>query len=161
MPATYEPIASTTVGTATATLSLSSIPATYTDLVLVISSKQDQPANIYWRVNSDTSALYSLTYLQGNGSTAGSFRWTGGTSGWVGTNTATDGNMSILQFQNYANTNVFKTVLGAAIYVGNEVHRSVQLYRSTTAISSINIFCQGASVIAAGSTFSLYGIKAA
>jgi hypothetical protein len=36
MPATYEPIATTTLGTAAAFITFSSIPATYTDLRLVI-----------------------------------------------------------------------------------------------------------------------------
>ena len=36
MPATYEPIASTTLGSAAATISFSSIPGTFTDLVVVL-----------------------------------------------------------------------------------------------------------------------------
>jgi hypothetical protein len=39
MPATYEPIATTTLGTAAASITFSSIPATYTDLRLISGHK--------------------------------------------------------------------------------------------------------------------------
>ena len=41
MPATYEPIATTTLGSAQATVTFSSIPGTYTDLVLITNSRSD------------------------------------------------------------------------------------------------------------------------
>jgi hypothetical protein len=44
MPATYEPIATTTLGTAAATITFSSIPATYSDLM------QIQEATIHKRL---------------------------------------------------------------------------------------------------------------
>ena len=42
MPATYEPIASTTLGASAAAIEFTSIPGTYTDLVVVLQG-QPQP----------------------------------------------------------------------------------------------------------------------
>jgi len=161
MPRTYEPIASQTLGSNSATVTFSSIAGSFTDLVLVAVTKMDQAANLYVRFNSDTGSNYSYTYLQGNGSAATSARVSSGTYGWMGISDNNGGHISILSVMNYANTNVHKTALGNHNWIGNQVHRSVQLWRSTSAITSITILCQGAAVLNSGSTFSLYGIKAA
>ena len=75
---------------------------------------------------------------------------------------------SIVQINNYANTSVYKT----ALIRGNSINPStsasnattlVGLWRSTAAINSITIYSEGGGsyYIASGSTFTLYGIKAA
>ena len=63
---------------------------------------------------------------------------------------------------NYANTSVYKTVLLKNNDSGtsNTVSASVGLYRSTNAINAVNIL-PGSGNLPAGSTFTLYGIKAA
>jgi hypothetical protein len=68
--ATYEPIATTTLGTATSSFTFSSIPATYTDLRLVIGWVSGTNPRI--RFNSDTATSYSQTAMYGDG-TAASF----------------------------------------------------------------------------------------
>ena len=45
MPATYEPIATTTLGSAATNITFSSIPATYTDLRLVLVARSDRAIN--------------------------------------------------------------------------------------------------------------------
>jgi len=67
MPTTYEPIATTTLSTATASVTFSSISGTYTDLRLVIfalGATSDYP---YVEINSDTGTNYSKTVLYENG----------------------------------------------------------------------------------------------
>jgi hypothetical protein len=78
MPAgnTYEAIATQTLGSAAASVTFSSIPSTYTDLVLVCNfeTSSNAIAGVYIQFNGDTSTNYSSTNLIGNGSTAESSR---------------------------------------------------------------------------------------
>ena len=60
MATTYEPIATNTLGSAAANITFSSIPATYTDLrVVVVALTTNNNWNIELRLNSDSSTLYS------------------------------------------------------------------------------------------------------
>ena len=83
MPTTYEPIATQTLGSAAATITFSSIPATYTDLRLVLVGTSTISANPKINFNSDTATNYSQTILSGNGSVANSARQTNGTTIFV------------------------------------------------------------------------------
>lgn len=165
MPATYEPIATTTLGSAASSVTFSSISSTYTDLVLVYNGKfASANGQIALQFNSDTGSNYSNTELYGNGSTAGSSRESNVTSMRLGyTQTANIENMNIMQIMNYSNSTTNKTVIarqntagsasGAAAHVG--------LWRSTAAINAINIICYNGINFATGSTFTLYGVKSA
>jgi hypothetical protein len=74
MPRTYEPIASTTLGTASGTISFDSIAATWTDLVLVLNfGVATAGPTIRLRFNDDSGSNYSYTYLGGNGTLVSSF----------------------------------------------------------------------------------------
>jgi len=71
MASTYEPIATTTLAAAAASYTFSSIPATYTDLVLISSCQVTNNNDaVRMQLNSDTAANYSNTQLAGNGTTA-------------------------------------------------------------------------------------------
>jgi hypothetical protein len=170
MPAarTYEPLATTTLGSSAATIDFTSINGSYTDLVLVISGVSSSGNNIFTRFNSDTASNYSVTRLSGSGSSALSDRETSQTYmvntnyGWP-TTTAGDQN-SIIQIMNYSNTTTFKTVLNRSNRASNGVDAIVGLWRSTSAITSISLSTNGFSGAAgwsSGTTATLYGIKAA
>jgi len=81
MAITYEPIATTTLGSATASVTFSSL-GSYTDIVLVCSvqSASSGDARINIRFNGDTASNYSGTFMYGDGSAAGSGRDTSRTS---------------------------------------------------------------------------------
>ena len=68
--------------------------------------------------------------------------------------------MFIAQFMNYANTTTYKTVIGRANNAGYGADTSVGVWRNTAAISTITLTALTAN-FASGSTFTLYGIKAA
>lgn len=68
MPATYEPIATTTLGSATNSINFTSIPSTYTDLVVILVGTVNIAAVPCIRFNSDTATNYSGVQLVGNGS---------------------------------------------------------------------------------------------
>jgi hypothetical protein len=163
MPITYTPIASTTLTSDQATVSFSSLGA-YTDLRLVyqtgMSSASNEP---YLRFNSDSSSLYSETVLYGNGTSALSLRNSISTAIQmardVGLPTAIE-SVTTVDIMNYANTTTFKTALirtnkASATY--SQVGVYAGLYRSTSAITSINLSTSGGNFVS-GSTFVLYGI---
>ena len=165
MPAgsTYTPIATTTLGSAAASYTFSSIPSTYTDLILVSNfAVTTASANVYGQLNGDTATNYSDTWLRGDGTTASSFRDTSTAQFWFSSSSyATSANpMHISHFQNYANTTTYKTVLIRDNNAGGAVGGGVALWRSTAAITSIKIHTSAGN-LAAGSTFTLYGLAAA
>ena len=163
MAVTYEKIATNTLGAGVATVTFSSIPATYTDLVLICDTKASTGTpNNRMQVNSDTATNYSQTVLAGNGTTATSARSSSNTfiyADYYATNDTTNNKNTIIQFMNYANTSTYKTILSRANNAAAGTDAIVGLWRSTSAINSITVYV--ASSWASGAIFSLYGIKAA
>ena len=169
MPAgsTYTPIATTTLGSATSSYTFSSIPSTYTDLVLVTNLSSASNANIYFRLNGDTGTNYSFTFLSGDGSTANSSRTSNaaqGTATWTGASMNSSWTTCVANFMNYSNTTTYKTFLTryAAINTVNQGEASavVNLWRSTAAINSITVLSLSPNY-SIGSTLTLYGIASA
>jgi hypothetical protein len=162
MPSTYEPIATNTLGTAVGSVTFSSIPATYTDIILIVSSSASVASYISLQYNGDTATNYSVTLLRGNGTAASSTRYASTNEIYVSVASInnTDINNTIVQFQNYSNTTTFKTNISRANNAGLSTDASVGLWRNTAAINSIKVLNTGAN-FAVGSTFTLYGIKAA
>jgi hypothetical protein len=167
MATTYEKIATTTLGTASSTINFTSIPATYTDLRLVILPISPLGSqNIRLQVNSDTATNYSYTKLFGTGSGGGSSqRLTSQTNVNLivndGFDVVTKPCFYTVDFFSYAGS-TFKTFLTTSNEEKNSgnanssVGRSVALYRSTSAMTSINLFCD--STFDVGTTATLYGI---
>jgi hypothetical protein len=154
---TYELISTNTVTSSVGTYTLSSIPSTYTDLLLSVSLILSLSDYVTFRLNGDTGANYGGTYLNGNGSggilsgTVGSFG-----SGYP----YTTGEFHVL---NYSNTTTKKQVMfraGGAGSSGSSQIGTCLYTNGTAAISSITLLSASA-LFTAGSTFNLYGIKAA
>lgn len=166
MPSTYTPITSTTLTSNTATVTLSGIPSTYTDLVVVANTRgsSDIESDIYIRFNSDSGTNYSYTRMYGQVGTIGSDRGTNQNYMVIGRQGGTVFAPNIYHIMNYSNTTTFKNVIarsghattGALITLAN-----VGLWRSNSAITSISFVQGGAQSYKIGSTFTLYGIKAA
>lgn len=164
MAKTYEPIATTTLGSAAATYTFSSIPSTYTDLVVVMQPKGTTSFDSKIYFNGDvTSGLYSDTVLYGTGTTAGSTRETAKnfiTLSWYASTSADFNNSTIIHIMNYSNATTFKTALVRANNAASGVDAIVGLWRNTAAITSVTLNAPS-NTYATGSTFTLYGIKAA
>jgi len=164
MAATYTPIASITLSANTPSVTFSSIPQTYTDLVLVLSLVSSSTASYTnLRINSDSGSNYSRTYLLGTGSSAISGRDSNVTqiAGLDTTATgSTFGGPHILNFQNYSNTTTNKTYIWRENIAGSQIVLGAGLYRSTSAITSITL-ASNANSYGVGSTFNLYGILGA
>jgi hypothetical protein len=162
MASTYEKIATTTLGSATATVTFSSISGSYTDLVLVYSgTNSDSNAGMRLQVNSDTGSNYSDTQLNGYSSGANSSRSSNATAVDISFG-STERTTSIANFMNYSNTTTYKTILARTGVGGGvgAVRANVILWRNTAAINAISIFRESGQTISTGSTFTLYGIKA-
>ena len=169
MPKTYEPIATTTLGSAAASYTFSSIPGTYTDLVVVANAGVTSgTAQTLLTFNGSSAAYYSNIILWGSGSTAGSVGQAN--QAFIYGNYYSDVNTSIsnttiFNVQNYSNSTTYKTVLTRGNNAALGVSAIVGLWRgstgsSTAAITSVTLTASASTYIA-GSTFTLYGIKAA
>jgi hypothetical protein len=173
MPATYEPISTQTLGSDQATVTFSSIPQTYTDLILVANLKHSFAGSIAVRIdtamqfNSDTTSNYSTTYVQGNGTTASSGRLSSQIGLAVISSMASSTSFlpSTFHIFNYTNSTTFKTVLyrqGNADDSNYGAVASVGLWKATpAAITQIDLKATSTYVWKTGSTFTLYGVKAA
>ena len=164
MPSTYRPIATQTLGSAAATVTFSSIPGAYTDLVLIITPQSSSgTASVDIQLNGDTGTNYSLTYLYGTGSSAASGRDANTAIAGGGSAVATANIFltNTVQIQNYSNTTTYKTLLMRANNTAGNVLTAVSTWRNTAAITSISLKLATAVNFTTGSTFTLYGIKAA
>lgn len=162
MPATYEPIQSYTVsGSTTATVGFTSIPQTYTDLILIGASGQTVAGSLHIRLNGVTTTVYSNTRLEADGTTVSSSRNTSENfmKTYLASANNTYGVFSIFHLFNYTSTSINKTALFNE-YRNTRVAHSINLFRNTAAITEINLSAESAYFVS-GSTFTLYGIKAA
>jgi hypothetical protein len=145
----------TLAGTASS-VTFSSIPATYRDLILVTAIPATTDFNITIRLNSDSGNNYNDVHALGNGSTASSFTNTSESSFFVGGTDSAALTPSIFQFLDYSATDKHKTLL-ARVARSGIVEMAAGRWANTDAVSSI-AFTGGTYPI--GSTFSLYGVIA-
>lgn len=165
MPATFEPIASVTLSAATATVSFSSIPQTFTDLTLILwTGSASAIQDLYLQFNGDTTSNYSSTWIRGDGSAAVSSRLSSQTSMRLsdkGSPTTTSAMLASINIFNYTNTTTNKTVLCRANNSASGLDAAVGLWRKTPeAINRVDVFLGSSATFASSSTFSLYGIRA-
>lgn len=158
---TYTPIATYTASGSQSTITFSSIPQTYTDLIIVSSVTWTTDGYINaMRFNGDSGTNYSYTRITGDGSTAVSTRLSNinyAFGGWTGVSPATN----IVQIMNYSNSTTYKTSLVRTNVVGDRVVAYANVWRNTAAITSIILVHETSQNYTAGSTFTLYGIQAA
>lgn len=157
-------IATTTLGSAASSITFSSIPATYTDLRLVLVGNRSAAgsSDVFLRFNGDAGTTYSQTILYGDGSAAASARDTSATKinlTYFGVGLTTGLRMYTADIFSYAgSTN--KTVLAESNEDANGsgyVGRRVGLWSSTSAINQVGLSLSSGS-FATGTTATLYGI---
>ena len=164
LPSTLTPIATNTLASSSSTVTFSNIPQGYTDLVIVTNASGNDGA-ICIRINSDTGTNYSSTQIRGNGTSATSNRASNGTYiGGTSNFSVTAGTLqtAVWNIQNYSNTTTYKTVIFRDGMASHITGATVGLWRSTAAITSLTLSPEfGAQVFYIGSTFTIYGVKAA
>jgi len=162
---TYTPIATSTLGSNTATVSFSSFSG-YTDLILVSVARHTGSGMVgaYINFNSDTGANYSQTRLYTNGSGSTSDRNASASTieyNYIGGSNFTPTYVNIM---NYSNSISYKPILikwnslgnGSASYFLEEICQ----WKNSSPITTITLTTSSNSYTT-GSTFTLYGIKAA
>jgi hypothetical protein len=164
MPNTYTPIATTTLTSNQTSASFTSISSSYTDLVLITNVSGNDGA-ICIRFNNDSGSNYSYTRVRGDGSNATSSKVTNSTYiGGASNLSVTAGSLqtAIWNIQNYTNTTNYKAVVFRDGMATHLTGATIGLWRSTSAITRIDLSPEfGSQVFYTGSTFTLYGIKAA
>ncbi len=166
MATTYEAIATVTVGSGgAANIEFTSIPATYTDLVIKGSFRGTGTSypNMYMDINSVTTNR-SLRWLQGDGS--GSVNSYSFTIPAIGTGnsssqTANTFNNYEIYFPNYTNGNN-KSFSVDSVTENNASNSYLDLiaglWSNASAITSLKLYINGQN-LAQYSTATLYGIK--
>jgi hypothetical protein len=148
-------------------LVLSNIPQTFTHLQLRFWGRSNNNATnasvMFCLPNNDFSALYSAHALSGDGSSATaantlSGQW-GGYSTAGSTATASVFGAIVIDILDYRDTNKNRVMRSIGGYDSNgsgRVSLTSQLFRSTTAITSLGIYTEGN--MAVGTRVDLYGI---
>jgi hypothetical protein len=153
---TYTPLATVTLGSSAASVTFSSIPATYRDLILTVVGTSTGSADGLLRFNG-SSSNYSGVFMFGSGSGSGGSGTVSTTQVPVGLFNTTQAN-STIQIMDYSATDKHKTCLvrqGNSTYVIAIASR----WADTSAITSLLVGIESGS-LAAGMTLSLYGVIA-
>ena len=172
LPSTMTPIATTTLTGNQQSITFSSIPNTYTDLVISLVSVTTG-SNYLTAIQFNTdNALpvsgtnYSATWIYGNGTSAASSRQSSAGHSILENqgNNSTNPNQFIINIMSYANTNTYKTVLTRNANATAVTYATVGLWRNTAAINQFTLIpdtTTGRNYFTTGTTITLYGIKAA
>ncbi len=157
--ATYIALANVTTSSAVSSVTFSSIPATYRDLVVVcnfIPTLNPVTDSFYIEFNGDTGSNYSYVRMTGNGSAAASATGSGAsiTGNAIGVMTYQQGN-ALVNIQDYSATDKHKTWLSRANFGWTSAFAG--RWANTNAITSVKILVSG-TTFQSGATFALYGI---
>jgi hypothetical protein len=151
---TYTPLATVTLGSSASSVTFSSIPASYRDLIIIGAGSPSAGTNVLIRVNGDSGANYSFVYMLGTGSTTISGSASGASSAFA--DTFTNGNFTV-QIFDYPVTDKSKTILTRSNGSTTQVNAYANRYALTDAVTSVSLTASG-QTFSTGFTFSLYGI---
>ena len=156
---TYTPLANVTLGSTTSSVTFSSIPATYRDLVVVINGGITSGAEaMSMRFNGDSGSNYHYVLANGNGSTAGAFTVSPTIFARLGS-IYTGSNSFVASVMDYSATDKHKTVLARGNSSANAVFMVASRWANAAAITYMILSPDtGSATFTAGSTFALYGI---
>ena len=161
MTAKYTVMDSQVLATSAASVTFSSIPGGYKDLVLVFELKATGSSNVaaLLKINSDTGSNYSYVDARGNGSTtfSGSGTLTFGIIQNASSATSTTPANVIIQFMDFGATDKHKSWLSRGS--GSSVEMIAGRWASTSAITSLTLDKSGTADFPAGSTFRLLGVN--
>jgi hypothetical protein len=158
MTAKFTVIDSQVLSTSAASVTFSSIPGGYKDLVLVVggnNTANDTRATKI-QLNSDSGSNYSQVFMTGNGSSSSAFATT--TTYFEGGSTGPNGRLDTLQFMDFSATDKHKSIIGRYSAASVNVGAFAARWANTSAINSIYLF-PSSGQFATGSTFRLLGVN--
>jgi len=164
----YELISTTVLSSDTASVSFSSLPTGYKHLQIRMTARTSRTAFTVdqgiLQFNSDTGTNYSWHNIKGDGSSVGSNK--GSTVSLIElpflpsqTATANNFGIAIIDILDWESTSKYKTTRTLGGVATNAIQLSSGLWRSTAAITGIQLSPQFGPNFKIGSRFSLYGIK--
>lgn len=166
---TYESIASTSVGTATGTISFSSIPTTYRHLELRIFGKRSTAAqgDVAMRFNGDAGSNYSYLYTQTTNTTR-STALLGSTAlrfGYVPEIATSTFGFLVAQIPNYRSSYSNRSVHASGGYYNTSMTTDIGIvshhhgqWNQQSPITSIDVIL-ASGLFAVGTIVSLYGLR--
>ena len=165
MPVTYDPIQTNTLTVATASVVFSSISQNYTDLILVITGTESANQYVGIRFNGDSTAVYSQNRFAGQSGSPFADRQSGATFGRLSVGNPTKRFNCVCSIPDYTNSTRSKAWL-SRFNIADSTDPMVGLVcgrwtASPAPITSITITTTTADTFSIGSSFTLYGIKAA
>jgi hypothetical protein len=156
---TYVALATTTLGASASTVTFSSIPASYRDLILIGAGTTGASSLFYLRFNGDTGSNYSRIRALGYSGGPYSDATTATSISDIAQFDTNQGNF-IAHIMDYSATDKHTAVLMRASNKGaGETVMGAGRWANTAAITSVTCTLNTSS-FAIGSTFSLYGIEA-
>jgi hypothetical protein len=155
----YTPLATVTLDSSTSAITFSSIPATYRDLALVVNGSLNGLAGMRARINGDTGNNYSRVAIRGQAAGASSLSGLA-TEFILMSGLDTDERFILaIDFMDYSATDKHTTLLCRTDSVGQVDARALR-WANTSAVTSIFLFPHNDGQMNAGTTLSLYGVKA-
>lgn len=176
LPGSYESIATVTLSSSQTNVSFTSIPSTYKHLQIRAISQTNRGTyakeELKLNINSDTGANYSYHALVGTGAAAAAGSGTSQTYCYMdASSTATAAgsifSAMVIDILDYANTNKYKTLRmlfgydlnGTLATNTGTVTLQSNLWRSTSAISTLTFAPLNGTAFNQYSSFALYGIN--
>jgi len=160
---TYTPLATVTLASSSTSVTFSNIPATYRDLIFVLSTTNSNTGaqDAFIRINGDTGSNYNMVYADTSNGTFISSSLSNVNYQYLFYNPSGSTsiiNSTIVQLMDYSATDKHKSGLfrqnGATGSVGMYATR----WANTAAITSLEAYTFGGPTFLAGSTFNLYGV---
>jgi hypothetical protein len=158
---TYTPLANITLGSAASSIVFGSIPATYRDLVVVLTGNGSTNLEGRLRLNGDSSSDYFTQRLSGSGSAASAAEVGSQTSAVISsvakatTTSALQIQINILGYRTGRN----KIIISRADNSANGTEALAGRWGNNAAVTSVTILTSTGNW-AAGTTAALYGIVA-
>jgi len=153
---TYVPLATVTLESAQQSVTFSSIPNTYRDLVLVSEGGASQNSYTGIQFNNDTGTNYwgvdARYEVNGTFTTAAANIWIPQRF------TGSGRNIAIFEIINYSTPSRYTTVLLRSGSDTQGVSMTAAVWKNTTPVSTITVDVEGTRTWNSGSIFSLYGI---
>jgi hypothetical protein len=158
---TYTALANITLGSSASSVTFSSIPATYRDLVLIQSGTSTNTSinSLQVRLNGDSGSNYPQVFMSGESNdttSSASFTDTGLICGYaISSGVVTN----VAQIMDYSATDKHKTALSRHNSLPeNRVRAIAGRWANTAAVTSLLCRIDSGASFNSGTTFALYGI---